>query len=312
MKNSLKKLMASATAVAIVTMNMASFTANAAGVVTTVTSGNRTTFTIDLPAGVNLAPTNNFSLYIKNATTGAPVNIAGGSQISAITVGWGNEFAQVTNAWDAAGTITVTNMATDPAVGWDVVFTLGAALADNTAYTVSYTDSQGNFSAASINFGTANTVVVTASVIPVLTMALVGGTLTLGDLAIDTNKSSSDEVNITVKTNALNGATVTATSTNGWLSSASAAYTIDEDNANTELYGLAINAATMGASIVTAPTNAFNTAGSNAIQVATTWWAPTTAAGVTRYIKATTTIDDNTPAAGDYTDTLTFTTVGSF
>ncbi len=64
--------------------------------------------------------------------------------------------------------------------------------------------------------GTVNGIVVTARVLPVLNMTISGsGTIALGNLSSTT--ASSGSVNIEIGTNAMNGASVSAKSTNGGL-----------------------------------------------------------------------------------------------
>ncbi len=72
--------------------------------------------------------------------------------------------------------------------------------------------------------GTVNGLAVTAQVTPVLNMVISGsGTIALGNLSSST--ASTGSVNIEVGTNAVNGASVTARSTNGGLQNASNAST---------------------------------------------------------------------------------------
>ena len=68
--------------------------------------------------------------------------------------------------------------------------------------------------------GTINGIVVTARVLPTLNMTISGsGTIALGNLSSAT--ASTGSVNIEIGTNALNGASVTARSTNAWLTNIS-------------------------------------------------------------------------------------------
>ncbi len=68
--------------------------------------------------------------------------------------------------------------------------------------------------------GTINGILVTARVLPTLNMTISGsGTIALGNLSSST--ASTGSVSIELGTNAVNGASVTARSTNGWLTSSS-------------------------------------------------------------------------------------------
>ena len=183
--------------------------AQAAGVAIAVTSPDQKVFTVT-PTGVNLGIGDTFNLKLTNTSTGAVVDLSG-NHITAITIGGVSEFAQVTDNGDLNGLITVTSIASDPVGNAPIVFTLNSALSANAAYTVSYFDSAGNFGAGSVNFGTANTVTLTATVPPVLTMA-VADTSVLGPVSTSSVTSAAGSTTVTVGTNAASGYTLKAVS----------------------------------------------------------------------------------------------------
>lgn len=298
----MKKIVAWASAITLIAMNLANLTVNAAGVVTTVASADRQTFTIDLPAWVNLTTNDDITLVVKNATTWAAIDLSA-NQITALTVGWVDEFVQTAgNRGNANGTIIVTNLVSDPLADDNVVFTLTSALPINTAYSVAYMDNQGNFSNAVANFGTANQVTVSATVLPTLTMSLDTTTLNLGNL--DTVAYADQTVTVTTSTNAVGWADITMGST--WLKDTnidreiwvnSLAAQAQTAAADRYLYtvGWAIWAWSTDMTASQVVLNGTNIANSNAA----------TAVHIGAIVGATT-------EAWNYSDTLTFSVTGSF
>jgi len=202
-------------------------TANAAGVVITASANlARTEITVALPAGVDLEGGNadadlddDFTVQVTNTATGAAIDLSGAALPTALTLGVNDEFAQADLSEAANGYIIVTDLAADAADGDDIVITL-PALATDTAYTVSYRDTDGNYGIAMFNTGVSNQVVVTATVEPVLTMSLTEEgvpanpktAIALGILPTAANTYSDDTLDVLTGTNALQGVVVTMTS----------------------------------------------------------------------------------------------------
>ncbi len=156
-----------------------------------------------------------------------------------------------------------------------------------------------------------STVGVTATVTPILTMALDATTLALGTLT--TSAYNSGSVNITVATNAVGGADVTMTSVglkDTVVGKEIGVSDIDAtaQTAATDYYKVTTNAAPVFADVNDALANAGGTdvlASQVVYNGTTVAAADTTKVTVGAKIAATT-------EAGTYSDTLTFTVVGSF
>lgn len=310
----MKNFFSRVAAIAATTAMLASYAtipAFAAGVVTTITSADAQTFTINLPAGVNLAAGDDITVKITNTSTGAAI---ANNVVTALTLGGVDELAQAAGV--TSGYIQVTTLVAEPDADDDLLFTLTSALDLNTAYTISYSDSAGNYSAAMINFGTANVVTVTATVEPTLTLALANVTPDLGILSPTAVISSAPDPTVTVSTNANGGFTtfVSANDGNGGagLYSATATYSIpahvDADvTATNEEFGI----------VVTETANADDAVEvANPLLVNATPVAIATGGGVTagyqNTINVQAAISAITPAASDYTTSLTFTATANF
>lgn len=164
-------------------------------------------------------------------------------------------------------------------------------------------------------------VVVTASVTPVLNMTVSTGGLALGTLVPGT--PSSQSLDMELGTNATNGVTVTASSSNGGLTSATASGVINDDtnwaNADgvAESYTFASTANADDSNVTDFSANGVAATEVNTVGQAVTVYnsnrPQTTSVGVddvTFTVSATSA--EETAAADDYTDTITFTVVGSF
>lgn len=185
--------------------------ANAAAVTFTVASGDRQNFTLDLPAGVDLEAADVIDLRITTTANGNPVDLSANNVASA-TLGAGAA-ETITQAGNAQGFARITEGGNDEAAGVDLVFALTSALADNAAYTINYRDSDGNFGATVINFGTANQVTVSATVEPILTLAVTNTAIDLGVLSTTAETDSGTDTNVAVTTNANSGFSILASAT---------------------------------------------------------------------------------------------------
>ncbi len=164
-------------------------------------------------------------------------------------------------------------------------------------------------------------VIVNASVSPVLNMTISGTGLELGTL---TTAGKSANLGIELGTNATNGVVVTASSANGGLRSITASGVINNDaniankDGVAESYTFASTANPTDSSV--ADFSATDSAGAhevNAVNQAVTIYSSTRPEktdavndDVTFTVAATSA--DETAAASDYSDTLTFTVVGTF
>ncbi len=319
----MNKLIASLAAFTLVAVNVIG-PVNAAGVATSVTSGDRQTFTVVLPASVDLEAADVITLKITTAANGNAVNLSGNAVTSA-QLGAGTT-ETLTNDGDANGVIVLT-IIDDEAANADLSFTLTSALANDAAYVVSYSDTDSNFSAALINFGTANQVPVTATVVPILTMSLANGTdgnqtIAFGQLTPGT--FSEDDINVNYATNGVGGVTVTMASTG-------LATDVDNDNSRDNANDREIGANSIAATTDTAATDYYKVStagGTGAVAFDAVDNVITNAAG--RYVAASQNVVTatgpvssaqavtvgvqvtNTTEAGDYEDTLTFTLTPTF
>lgn len=312
--------------VALVAMALAMVpSASAAGVSISVSSADRQTFTIDLPAGVDLETADTATVLFTTTANGNAVNISGGLTPTAIYFSAdANTADTLDNTNNANGYVGITeDGAEDPAAGEDLVITLGAALPTDAAYTLAYRDSDGNYGAAMINFGTSSQVTVTASVEPTLTMSLSGSSIALGVLPTTADTYSTGNVDVTTGTNAASGADLTVASA-GLVGGTSNLEIGVQDiaggsvaTAATDYYKIQSNplgggnAATMNADAngadVFAATGTDMTSGSITVLDGTT---PATSTGTTRVTVAARAA--TTTEADDYSDTLTFTLTGTF
>lgn len=150
----------------------------------------------------------------------APINDAtavvnAGTSIVVTKVSW------FTSATTCSATITRTNQdSTTTAVTVDSctvtnddTLTIAAStVAANQYYTVAFSSNNNAFGTVAV-WDTTNNVVVSARVLPILTMDLSNSTVDLGVLSTSAITDSSSDTTITVKTNAANGYVVSAAAT---------------------------------------------------------------------------------------------------
>lgn len=166
--------------------------------------------------------------------------------------------------------------------------------------------------------GSVTGIIVTASVAPTLTMEISTGSLSLGVLSATTATAS---LSIEVGTNANNGVVVTAQSANGGLTSTTASGIINNDAGTitdgvAESYkflsatGAASDSTVAGFAITGLQNTEVNTTAAHVIYTTN---KPENFTGVNDItFDVTSSIALTTPAASDYTDTLTFTVTGNF
>ncbi|MDD3067178.1 MAG: hypothetical protein PHO48_05125 [Candidatus Gracilibacteria bacterium] len=311
----MKKLFSRFAAIAATVAMLASYAtipAYAAGVVTTVTSADRQNFTLALPAGVDLDGDDVITLRITTTANGNPVDLSANPITSAILGGGAAE--TLTENGDANGQIIITESGDNTAADSDLAIVFTSALATNTAYTIAYSDTNGNISAAMINFGTANVVSVTAIVEPTLTLALSTNSVALGILSPSAITAAAGPV-VSVATNAQGGFVLSVAdsddgSGNAGLYSASLldgiAATVAAAN-GIEGFNLNITEATDSGNAVAANANDFVLSTSAASVI--TGNDPTVYTANTQ-IEAS--ISPITPAAADYATNLTFTATATF
>lgn len=313
----MKKLIAKISALALLAALVVVPTANAAGVSISIASADRQNFTIDLPAGVDLEAGDIITLVVTTTADGSPVDLSGNA-VTAATLGAGAA-ETVTNAGDANGNIIITEGGDDEAAGADLTFAFTSALPTDAAYTISYSDTDDNFGAAMINFGTANQVTVSASVQPILTMALTNTTIVLGNLDVGNVVSSSTDSVVAVATNANGGwvASVADDAAAG-LDSASAGATIAATAttvAGTEGFDIQVSETADPQTNGSVSTNFDNDDGDD-VALTTSAQAIAGGTGPTAGYQATVDyragISAITPAAADYTTTLTYTVTATF
>lgn len=183
---------------------------------------------------------------------------------------------------------------------------------DNGYYVITFNTNTGDFGSATFSKNaTYNQVNVTATVVPTLSLTLTGATVTFGVLTPDVVTDGSANPVLTVKTNASLGYTLQVASATGALASGSdriESTTEDLNVANADGYGLQ---ATMSGGTVG---GGYGVTGTNVASVNTTatdLMTGTRTAGdvATLTLKARA---NNTTAAGNYSDTLTFTLAGTF
>lgn len=290
----LKKIVAWTSAIAILAMNAMSFTANAAW----LDNGTVTHTALDSGAGLETMT----------------VTVAG-KDFSSDAI---NHIAIYNNAWVSQVSVG----AATSNLNWS--FTLDTdldALANNANYIVSFTTTSWDFGSAVLSLGTGNTVTVSAQVEPVLSFAIQSSTLSLGTLS---SSYAPQTTWLEVWTNAMAWVTVTAVSTNGWLLSATNGHKIADDTRDalysSEWYQFISTLGTAD-SIVWATIN---------------WLAASDITDTNAWTKTKVVYQNNspenfdvggdydtdfavqakiaasTPAAADYTDTITFTATANF
>lgn len=191
----------------------------------------------------------------------------------------------------------------------------------NGVYSVSYITTSGDFSSATFTVGNADQIVVTANVLPILSMKVTGGAVAFGDLTADTVATAGTNTTITVNTNAANGYTMQVANT-GLVDGSN---TIPAAAANENLttgYGYGINASVnAGATIDTKAsaaatiaaafvgTDNTNVSGMGGAQTLTSSTGPVSAQDTTvRYHTRISALQET----GNYSDTITYSLTGSF
>ncbi len=190
MNASFKKVMAGVTAVTIVAMNGASFVANAA------------------PINGATAVANGSNLIGQTITVTSTGNFPDGDEIATATI------RQLDGT--AAGTTTLTVGGDNADNDTSVVTIATANLTNNLAYIIFFRTTSGDFGSTTVNVGTPtnNNVVVSATVTPILSMALSNTTVDLGVLSAASVTSSTTDTTVTVATNANGGYVVSAAASN--------------------------------------------------------------------------------------------------
>ncbi len=165
--------------------------------------------------------------------------------------------------------------------------------------------------------GTVTWIVVTANVLPTLNMVISTGTINLGTLSASAYSTGS--LSIEVGTNASQWVNVTAKSGTGWLRSASANSiindTLSDGLAESYRFSSALQAAADSSVAWYAQTANLSTEVNDSTTSHTIYSTnkPESSSGVndlTFYVSAK--IDEQTPAANDYQDTITITVVWNF
>ena len=163
--------------------------------------------------------------------------------------------------------------------------------------------------------GSVDGIQITATVAPILTMAISAASLSLGTLSATTATAS---LNIEVGTNANNGVIITAQSTNGGLKSSTASGVINSDSTDNVVESYKF-VSTLGTTDSGVPTGfvAGGTLNSeitnNTAQIIYSTNKPEPIDGSNDVtFNVTASVTTLTPAASDYSDTLTFTVTGSF
>lgn len=258
------------------------------------------------------------------ANTALDSTAAYSADLVTITVA-GKDFSA---SWEEISTVKLTNSngVDVPLVGSTTnangSFTVDAASLTKDIYAVSFVTTDGDFGSATFVVDSANTIDVTANVLPILAMNVSGGAVSFGDLVANELKSGSVTTAVKVNTNAANGYTLQVA--NAGLKDGSneivAADTAWEDlNSG---FGYGINASVdTGASIDVLNSAAAsidaNFNGTDGTKVAGMGGAKnlTTAAGPVS--DQTTTVNYYTrvsalQATGNYSDVITYSITGSF
>ena len=204
-----KKLLAVATLIALVIMNTAFFAANAANeptpIYTTNGGAGDDTLQITVPnAGIS-TDGDSVTIYVKNGA-GVAVDLtwntvdytdANTNSSSEDLVNWQIVVTAVAAATDVVITITT--------AGWDFATWI---------YSTSYNSTADN-GATLFYVNSGNSVTVTATVVPILTMALNSNAIDFGELNVTGDNTSTTDSQVTVSTNATSGLSISV-STTGW------------------------------------------------------------------------------------------------
>lgn len=188
-------------------------------------------------------------------------------------------------------------------------------------YSVAFITASGDFSSATFTIGTADQIVVSANVLPILSMKVTGGAVAFGDLVADTATTAGTTTTISVNTNAASGYNMQVANS-GLIDGSN---TIPAATANENLstgYGYGINATVnAGATVDSVASagwtiaNAFlgvdntNVSGMGGAATLSSSTGPVSAQNtvVTYYTRIS-----SLQATGNYTDTITYSITGSF
>lgn len=274
MLTNLKKLVALSGAVALVAMNL-------------------------VPAGVGAAAIN-----VATASDGAAAGIlitgvGAGTSATVRVEKDGVVVATATGGTVASGVLTIA----DPD---------GTAnsLVDNGYYVITFNTNIGDFGSATLDKNGGNKVNVTATVVPTLSLTLTGSAVTFGVLTPGTVTPGSANPVLTVKTNATLGYTLKVASATGALASGSDRINSVGGDLDAAADGYGLQATGSGGAIAGGYAGGSDIVGAVTISAANLMTGTRTAGDVaTLTLKAKA---SNTTAAGNYSDTLTFTLAGTF
>lgn len=295
MNTSFKKIMAGVTAVTVVAMNMALTTVNAAALNDVTASSAAGVITLD-SAGT--------------AFTGTPKVVVNGTVRTAV-LNAGN--IEITDA-DATADATL------DAGNYSISF-----ISDQTTATDSTDDVYGAVVYNTLAAGAANSnkVTVTASVLPILSMAIANTVIDLGNLTPAAINDSATDTTLTVATNATNGYIVSASATNftdgthtipfrtrAAQAAGTSGFSIDVDSVTQ-----AAGTSTVGATAGLAGASTFAVANGSASFAGASAGLGASVAGTTtgdiinvNYAGAVSTLQE----AGNYSTTVTYTVTGAF
>jgi len=288
MNTMLRKVIAGAGVTAVLAMQFASFV-SAAGL-------NGTTDLTVVPGATSFAITN------INATS--PFTAGAGQADVKVKTGTGDVWTQIPAATFLASSAT------------DAVVDLGVTAVDsNATYSISFTDANGVYGAVVVNTGTANQIVVTARVAPILTLAIDESLFAFGTL--NTAAYATGATSVHLVTNAEDGAVVTVSS-NGLVDTATSkaiGFTggltgIADTTANAPLfYSYAVGT---GADAAAVKADAVANLGTNAMAKSLSAVIATVGSqNITKGFAIGAKIDAQTEA-GNYSDTLTFSATANF
>lgn len=270
MLTNLKKLMALSGAIAIVAMNV-------------------------VPVAVNAAAVNN---GIAALSTGDITVTSAGISGATATVRVEKDGVVVPGVTATVAGTVITVVDPDGNAGGTV---------DAGYYVITFNTDTGAYGSATLdNASTYNKVLVTATVVPTLSIALATTNSALGVLAPGVFSASPINVNLTYSTNAKSGLTISMASTG--LKDTLADHEINA----TKISGVTTNDGVYTVATAAGANNASVTAGSAAVvasQTVASSTAPVNA--VVRNVKVGAQVT-NTTVSGNYTDTLTFTVTGTF
>ncbi|MCK9272249.1 hypothetical protein M0P65_01765 [Candidatus Gracilibacteria bacterium] len=176
-----RKVVAGASAIAILTMNMINFTANAAAI-------NNATAVVTPATDVVVTSAGSFAGATTCTATIVMTNAGGANSNVALT---------------GPCTVTDNNTLTLPSTN----------VAANQYYTITFSADNGTFGSATAG-DTTNNVVVSARVLPILSMAISNSTVDLGVLSALAPTDSTTDTTVTVATNANGGYVVSAAASN--------------------------------------------------------------------------------------------------